>query len=215
MKLQRNVVYLTIIGSIASALIYAFCIFKWNPSPCSIWYKWNTYISNLTLGIWGSSIISFFIGIISYNECRKKDMETIIHAKRALFIHCSDYKEDNFVKWFDEYELLYQNLSDSLATIGFLFDPLRRRLFLKEYVDFYGDFIHLAEDKHFRIKNQIDNTDAKEISNIIIGYKTQRQENFSIQFSFNRLTDNMGIATKNITNIYQKNSLCILLLIVK
>lgn len=51
------------------------------------------------------------------------------------------------------YELLYQNLSDSLATIGFLFDPLRRRLFLKEYVNFYGDFIHLAEDKHFRIKN--------------------------------------------------------------
>lgn len=69
MKLQRNVVYLTIIGSIASALIYAFCIFKWNPSPCSIWYKWNTYISNLTLGIWGSSII------VDYqNKCQKYEL---------------------------------------------------------------------------------------------------------------------------------------------
>ena len=54
MKTQRNIIYITIICSVISALLYAFCVFDWNPSKCSGGYNWNTYISNLILGVWGS-----------------------------------------------------------------------------------------------------------------------------------------------------------------
>ena len=144
MKIQRNIIYATVIGSIVSALIYAYCIFQWKPDIGDKGYDFHTYISNIILGVWGSSIISLILGIVSYSECRRKDIESFILSQRALFEHCSSFKEKNSVEWFKEYVKLYRNLSDSWANIKFVFDPLKRRLFLKEVVDYYGDFIQLT-----------------------------------------------------------------------
>lgn len=106
MKTQRNIIYITIICSVISALLYAFCVFDWNPSKCSGGYNWNTYISNLILGVWGSSIISFIVGVVSYNECRRKDMEAFIFSQSDLFVHCMRFKKENSIEWFDEYAKL-------------------------------------------------------------------------------------------------------------
>ena len=160
MKTQRNIIYITIICSVISALLYAFCVFDWNPSKCSGGYNWNTYISNLILGVWGSSIISFIVGVVSYNECRRKDMEAFIFSQSDLFVHCMRFKKENSIEWFDEYAKLYRDLSNNWSNIWFLFDPVRQRLFLKEYIDYYGDFIELTQDK-YNLLRQTDSVESQ------------------------------------------------------
>ena len=117
MKANRNTIYITLFMTIVSALIYTYCIFGWN-AVCITSSKWNTYISNLCLGIWGSSIISLFIGFTSYKESRKKCMERFIHASRKLFNHSALIRENNSKKWFDEYVDLYQELNHPVPVPG-------------------------------------------------------------------------------------------------
>ena len=74
MKVYRNTIYITLLMSIISALIYAECI--WNVN-IGISGKWNQYISNMILGVWGSSIISLILGVVSYQECRKNVLNSI------------------------------------------------------------------------------------------------------------------------------------------
>lgn len=207
MKIQRNIIYTTVIGSIVSALIYAYCVFQWNPVVQDKWYNWHTYISNMILGVWGSLIISLILGIVSYSECRRKDLEAFIVAQRALFVHCSYFKEKNSVEWFDEYGKLYEELSDSWSNIWFLFDPLRRRLFLKECVDYYGDFIQLTQDKYRILKQkcgiELEQSLLNEIEGIVIEKQFYKQGSTSITIESNRLTSDMHMITKNIDNIYR------------
>lgn len=208
MKIQRNIIYVTVIGSIVSALIYAYCVFQWNPDVGTQGNHLHTYISNIVLGVWGSSIISLILGIVSYSECRRKDMEAFIFSQRALFDHCSYFKEDNSVEWFEKYVELYRDLSNNWANIRFLFDPLKRRLFLKEFVDYYGDFIQLTQEKYYLL-NQNTQPETKEkilndINAIAIGKQTFVQGITQITLEYNLLTYDMEIAIKNIDNIYRR-----------
>lgn len=207
MKIQRNIIYATVIGSIVSALIYAYCVFRWNPNIGDNGYDLHTYISNIILGVWGSSIISLVLGIVSYSECRRKDMEAFILSQRALFEHCSSFKEKNSIEWFDEYVNLYRDLSNNWANIRFLFDPLKRRVFLKEFVDYYGDFIQLTQEKYTLLKQNI-RPETKEkllndINAIVIEKQTFSQGITKITTEYNSLTHDMEIAIKNIDNIYR------------
>ena len=167
----------------------------------------HTYISNIILGVWGSSIISLVLGIVSYSECRRKDMEAFILSQRALFEHCSSFKEKNSIEWFDEYVNLYRDLSNNWANIRFLFDPLKRRVFLKEFVDYYGDFIQLTQEKYTLLKQNI-RPETKEkllndINAIVIEKQTFSQGITKITTEYNSLTHDMEIAIKNIDNIYR------------
>ena len=208
MKIQRNIIYATVIGSIVSALIYAYCVFQWNPNMGDNGYDLHTYISNIILGVWGSSIISLVLGIVSYSECRRKDMEAFIFSQRALFEHCSFFKERNSIEWFDEYVKLYRDLSNNWANIRFLFDPMRRRLFLKAFVDYYGDFIQLTQDKYYLLKQNI-SAETKEkllndIREVAIEKQTYTQGITKMTAEYNLLTHDLEIAIKNIDNIYRR-----------
>ena len=210
MKTQRNIIYITIICSVISALLYAFCVFDWNPSKCSGGYNWNTYISNLILGVWGSSIISFIVGVVSYNECRRKDMEAFIFSQSDLFVHCMRFKKENSIEWFDEYAKLYRDLSNNWSNIWFLFDPVRQRLFLKEYIDYYGDFIELTQDK-YNLLRQTDSVECQkkildEINEIVIEKKSSMKGICCTTTETNRLTHDMEIVTKNIDEIYRNKN---------
>ena len=66
MKVNRDTIYITLLLTIFSALVYAYCVF-WGVES-----DWNTYISNIILGVCSSSIVTFLIGIFSYNESKKK-----------------------------------------------------------------------------------------------------------------------------------------------
>lgn len=207
MKIQRNIIYTMIIGSIVSALIYAYCVFQWNPNTGDKGYDLHTYISNIILGVWGSSIISLILGMVSYSECRRKDMEAFIFFQRALFEHCSSFKEKNSEKWFEEYVKLYRDLSNNWTNIKFLFDPLRRRLFLKAFVDYYGDFIQLTQDKYNLLKQNV-TLETKEkllndIKGIVVEKQTYTQGIMNRTVEYNLLTHDLEMAIKNIDNIYR------------
>lgn len=207
MKIQRNIIYATVAGSVISALIYAYCVFQWNPNMGDKGYDLHTYISNIVLGIWGSSIISLILGIVSYSECRRKDMEAFIFSQRALFEHCSTFEEKNSLEWFEEYVKLYRDLSNNWSNIRFLFDPMRRRLFLKAFVDYYGDFIQLTQKKYYLLK-QNSNSGTKEIllndiKEIVIEKQTYTQGITKMTVEHNLFTHDLEIAIKNIDNIYR------------
>lgn len=211
MKIQRNTIYVTLIMSILSAMIYAYCIFGWESEKSTILCQWNTYISNLILGIWGSSIISLFIGFVSYKECRKKCLERFIDAKRVLFNHCGKFKENNSPKWFDEYVNLFQLLNDSWADIWFLFDPRRHRLFLKSCVDYYGDFIQLTQEKYYLLTQSINDASKQDILNdineIVICKRTVDRGKTHIHIEENRFTCDMEMVIKNIDEIYRNKGI--------
>ena len=207
MKIQRNIIYATVLVSVASALVYAYCVFQWKPDMGDKRYDLHVYISNMILGIWGSSIISLILGMVSYGECRRKDMEAFIFSQRALFKHCSSFKEKNSVEWFEEYVKLHRDLSNNWANIKFLFDPLKRRLFLKDFVDYYGDFIQLTQDKYYLLEQNL-NTATKEtllndIREIVIEKQTCTQGIAKMTTEYNLLTHDLEIVIKNIDNIYR------------
>lgn len=211
MKANRNTIYITLFMTIVSALIYTYCIFGWN-AVCITSSKWNTYISNLCLGIWGSSIISLFIGFTSYKESRKKCMERFIHASRKLFNHSALIRENNSKKWFDEYVDLYQELSDSWADIWFLFDPRRHRLYLKACVDFYGDFIQLTQDNYYLLDQSLGESTKQSlldsIYKIAIKEKTINRGIMHFHVNENNLTTDMELVIKRIDNIYKNKEIC-------
>ena len=107
-----------------------------------------------------------------------------------------------------KYVELYRDLSNNWANIRFLFDPLKRRLFLKEFVDYYGDFIQLTQEKYYLL-NQNTQPETKEkilndINAIAIGKQTFVQGITQITLEYNLLTYDMEIAIKNIDNIYRR-----------
>lgn len=207
MRIQRNTIYVTLMMSILSAIIYAYCIFGWTVEKSPVSYQWNTYVSNMILGIWGSSIISLVIGFVSYKECRKKCLERFIFARRALFNHCCKFKENNSSEWFDEYVNHFHLLNDSWSDIWFLIDPRRHRLFLKRCVDYYGDFIQLTQAKYFLLTQSI-NDEAKQdllndINEIVINKRTVDRGIMHFHIEENRFTHDMEMVIKNIDDIYR------------
>lgn len=44
MRIQRNTIYVTLMMSILSAIIYAYCIFGWAVEKSPVSYQWNTYV---------------------------------------------------------------------------------------------------------------------------------------------------------------------------
>ena len=211
MKIQLNIIYITLFTSIVSALIYAYCIFGWSVVQNSFADKCNNYISNIILGIWGSSIISLIIGITSYCEYRRIDMEKFMQAKQKLFRHCSKYKDKNSYEWFDEYVNIYRELSNSLSNIVFLFDPMKHRLFLKKIVDYYYDFILLTQGKYILLEQLTNDVCKKnilrEIDEIVIHKRKVKQGSMYFNLEENRLISDIENTIKNVDNIYRNKGI--------
>lgn len=206
MKIQRNIIYLTVVTSLISLLVYAYCVFGWDLTKCESATKWNTYISNIVLGIWGSSIISLIMSVVSYGECRRKELERFMRARRELFEHCRKYTEDNSVTWFEQYINMHHELSDSWSDIWFLFDPRKHRLYLKDCVDYYADFIQLVQDKYYLLSQPINDKAKQELLNeideIVIRKRVINQGILRYCINENNFTNDMEMVIKNIYDIY-------------
>lgn len=210
-KIQRNTIYITLVASVFSVVLYTVCIFFWNPQQSSPCYDWHTFISNLVIGIWGGAIVSLGIALVSYGESRRKDMEAFMRADLALFEHCGHFTDQNSVEWFDKYCALYKALSDCWANIKFLFDPRRHRLFLKEYIDFYWSFMILTEDQYNMLRYIAEPSRSEDIKNKI---KDIVMEEIITQKGIcknilcnNRLTHDKEIAKKHIDDIYRNKNI--------
>lgn len=211
MKIQKNIIYITLFCSVVSVLIYAICVFYRFGN-----YKVGEFVSSLILGVWGSSIISLILGIVSYGENRRRDLEGFIFAINGLLQHCGEYKKENLVEWYETYVKLYQQVSNNWANIGFLFDPRHHRLYLKECIDFYGDFIDITEEKIRIIKTMEEANDkakefkAKFINEIDAIIRCQIKIDHGIikvTQIVNRLTYDEATMIRNINNIYKNKEI--------
>ena len=71
MCMQKRTVYVMIISSILCLFVYTLCIFLWRPDEESVYFLIRTYVSNIILGLLGSSVVSGIVAFISYLQNRK------------------------------------------------------------------------------------------------------------------------------------------------
>lgn len=207
MKTQRNIIYITMGLIIVCITAYAGCVFGWSPIENSMADNWKVFLSNIIIGILGSSIVSLFIGIMSYKNDAERVMGTYKRKQVQLFDHCSMYnKYEDKVLWFKEYRKNYIELSDAWAEIAFLFDPMKHRLYLKEILDFYGDFIVLTQNEFRLLDEEISNEGKdqimKKIKDIIFETKIKDQGILKTTLTTNKFTRNMEVTFNNIDGIY-------------
>ena len=101
-----------------------------------------------------------------------------------------------------------RKLEDCWANIWFLMDPRKHRLFLKEYVDYYGDLIQLLQDDYRilhlgEIPETAKNSILERINKIIIRNRTVDKGILKCTINENVLTSNMELTIKNINEIYR------------
>lgn len=210
MNMQKRTFYTMIVSSLICILIYAVCVFIWKPIEASASFLVKTFISNIILGLLGSSIISGVVAFIAYLQNRKDTLEKYIFKYHELTTHCSKYMDivdyNKMVEWFDEFVCYVRDLETIWSDIGFIFYPKKNRQFLKNVVDYYNDFIWLTEND-FRLLNEDINDSAKQsisekVNRIVIEEKKYKIGITTNIIRNNRFTSNMVSVNKAINDIY-------------
>lgn len=211
MNMQKRTVYAMGISSLICIALYAVCVFLWKTDETSSCYLMKTFISNIMLGLLGSSVISGIVAFIAYLQNRRDTLEKYIFKYHELTAHCSKYMDvkeyRDKVEWFDNFVRYVRDLETIWADIGFIFDTKKNRIFLKDVVDYYNDFIWLTEN-HYRLLNENIADAAKkslseEIDKIVIEEKKTRRGVMQITTRNNRFTTGMASVNKAINDIYK------------
>lgn len=215
MNMQKRIFYAMVISSVLCTAIYAISVFLWKPVEVTKAFLVKTYISNIILGLLGSSVISGEIAFISYLQNRRDTFEKYIFKYHELTSHCSKYMDINDyakkVEWFNDFVCYVRDLETIWSDIGFIFDPKKKRLFLKDVADYYNDFIWLTEN-YFRLLNENISEEAKrnlleKIDNIVIEKKKDTRGVITFTIRNNRLTADMASVNKAINEIYKNKKI--------
>ncbi len=211
MNMQKRTIYVMIVSSIVCIIIYSICLFVWRPNSGTNEYLINIFVSNIILGLLGSSVISGIVAFIAYLQNRKDTLEKYIFKYHELIAHCLKYCDiDDHLKkveWFNQYVNLVRDLETIWADIGFLIDLNKNRLFLKKVVDYYNDFIWLTEN-HYRLLGEniaeaAKKILSKEIDKIVIDETITKQGGMTHKVRHNRFTYNMAYISNSINEIYR------------
>lgn len=215
MNMQKRTLYTMMISSFICILIYAICVFIWNPIETSGCFLIKTFISNIILGLLGSSIISGVVAFIAYLQNRKDALEKYIFKYHELTTHCSKYMDivdyNKKVEWFDEFVCYVRDLETIWSDIGFIFYPKKNRQFLKNIVDYYNDFIWLTEDDFLALNESTNFSERQSISEkinkiVIEEKKNERCVTTGIVRN-NRFTSDEAIVNKSINDIYNNRKI--------
>ena len=210
MNMQKRTVYAMGISSFICIVLYAVCVFLWKTDETSSCFLMKTFMSNIILGLLGSSVISGIVAFIAYLQNRRDTLEKYIFKYHELTAHCSKYMDvkeyRDMVEWFDNFVSYVRDLETIWADIGFIFDTKKNRFFLKDVVDYYNDFIWLTEN-HYRLLNENIADAAKkslseEIDKIVIEEKKTRRGAMQFTTRNNRFTSDMASVNKAINDIY-------------
>ena len=128
------------------------CVFLWKADETTTCYLYKDFVSNIILGLLGSSVVSGVVAFIAYLQNRKDTLEKYILKYHELTAHCAKYMDIKDYKsrtdWFDSFVNYVRDLETIWSDIGFIFDIHRYRIFLKSVADYYNDFIYLTENKY-------------------------------------------------------------------
>lgn len=215
MCMQKRTVYVMIISSILCLFVYTLCIFLWRPDEESVYFLIRTYVSNIILGLLGSSVVSGIVAFISYLQNRKDTLEKYIFKYHELTAHCTKYMDINNYRertdWFDSFVSYVKDLETIWSDIGFIFDIHKYRIFLKSVADYYNDFIYLTENKYRLLNENISeiekNNISEEIDKIVIDEKKFKEGAITYTIRNNRFTDDMASVNNTIYKIYQNKEI--------
>ncbi len=210
MKTQKRTVYVMIILSILCAGLYAICVFLWKTDETSTCSSIKTYISNIILGLLGSSVISGIVAFIMYLQNRKDTLEKYIFKYHELTTHCDKYMDIKDYRerkdWFDDFVKYVRDLETIWSDIGFLFDIHKYRNLLKSFADYYNDFIYLTENDYRLLGENISEAQkqkiSEEIDRIVIDKKRIKKRASTHIVRYNRFIDDMASVNNAINNIY-------------
>ena len=213
--MQKKIFNIMLISSMVCVSIYAICVFLWHPVEASNVYSIKTFISNIILGLLGSSVVSGIIAFITYLQNRNYALQEYSSKYHELITHCSKYMEisenKKKVEWFDNYVRYVFDLETIWSDIEFIIDSKNKKLFLKEVVEFYCDFIWLTEND-FRLLNEAVNESLKQrickkIDNIVIDEKKNKIGITTCIYRNNRFTANIESVNKTINDIYNNKKI--------
>ena len=214
MNMQKRTFYAMVISTVLCILIYAICVFFWEPVEKSNAFLIKTFISNIILGLLGSSVISGVIAVIAYLQNRRDTLEKYVLKYHELTMHCSKYMDikdySKKVEWFYSYEYYVKDLETIWSDIGFIFDSKKNRLFLKAVADYYNDFIWLTEENFRLLSENIPETEKKKLSEKIDGIVIEEQKEkkgiITCTIRNNRFTADIAGVNKAINDIYNNKS---------
>ena len=79
MKVQKTVIYIISLITVISFVIYISSSLIWNISVGESVSVWNTCIPNIAVGIFGSSIVSVIIAVITYFQEKCQLMDSFLY----------------------------------------------------------------------------------------------------------------------------------------
>ena len=211
MNMQKRTVYIMIISSILCLFVYTLCVFLWRTDNESVCFLIKTYISNIILGLLGSSAVSGIVAFIAYLQNRKDTLEKYIFKYHELMAHCTKYMDIKDYRertdWFDSFVNYVRDLETIWSDIGFIFDIHKYRIYLKSVADYYNDFIYLTENKYRLLNENISENEkiniSEEIDRIVIDEKKFKEGVITYTIRNNRFTDDMSSVNNTINKIYQ------------
>ncbi len=215
MNMQKRTVYVMVISSILCTFVYIFCVFLWKADETTTCYLYKDFVSNIILGLLGSSVVSGVVAFIAYLQNRKDTLEKYILKYHELTAHCAKYMDIKDYKsrtdWFDSFVNYVRDLETIWSDIGFIFDIHRYRIFLKSVADYYNDFIYLTENKYRLLNENIYESEkqniSEEIDRIVICEKIIKKGVNKYIIRSNRFTDDMTSVNNAINNIYKNKKM--------
>jgi len=160
LKIQRNSVYILlpfcIISLIVSALLNAFT------TPNN---SWITYSVNISIGIFGSSLLALILAIIGYNQEKHLAFEEYFRKLEKMISSISKYQKCEVT---DE-ELLKTNLTilqkvlfedvhelgDIYAKFAFIWDRQKVKPYLFGFYQYFSDIQELVSDNIRLLRNDV------------------------------------------------------------
>lgn len=215
MKVQKTIIYIISCITVISFIVYIGCAFMWNIPKENNVSDWNTCISNIAVGIFGSSIVSVIIAVITYFQEKNQLLESFLHEYKKLFNHCSDFPKGNAyaekVEWFQVYNDLSIEMNCMADKMAFLLDFRKNAKTLKHVSEYYVDFSLLTQSAFYFLEEKQEKTDdekkelCKYIDNVIVEVESIKRGIVTVNTEYNRLTHNKELIMKGISELNNKH----------
>lgn len=185
LRVHRNTLYILSVFIIISIVLSAVfnCLSISSLTPCKEWFA---YACNISIGVMGSSILSFILAFIGYFQERRLALERFYYQISKMVNTYSKYKQckvSEKEKLNENLELIMPMLRDDLrelgnayAQIAFVFDFMHnRRNYLFRMYSYFMDLNHIISQNVFALSHGLYSQDILDfLDNAILDIKTEQ-----------------------------------------
>lgn len=215
MKIQKTIIYIISFIATISFIVYIETSLIGNISHGNNISAWNTCVSNIAVGIFGSSIVSVIIAVITYFQEKGQLLDSFLYAYKKLLKHCSEFPKGNAylekIKWFQVYNDLCIELDCMADKMSFLLDFRKNAKFFKNVSEYYVDFSLLTQSAFFFLEEKQEKTEDEKkrlcqyIDSVVVEIETIKRGIMTVNTEYNRLTHNKELVLKGIGELNDKH----------